>query len=58
MALPIGVTPVLGGKEATEFLSQVQREVGNKVGPIPTPRLEMALRLIRQYGSKDNGNSD
>jgi len=53
MALPIGATPVLTGKEAAKFITRIQEEAKNKVGLIPTPKLEEARKLVKQYS--ENG---
>ncbi len=52
MALPIGATPVLTGKEATEFLTALYRDEQKPVSPTPTPRLAEAEKLIKQYAHK------
>ena len=53
MSLPIGVTPVLTGKEARRFLAKILAEEHNLVRPVPTPKLAEAERLIREYGNKE-----
>ena len=53
MALPIGTTPVLTGKEAAKFIARIQEEVKTKVGTVPTPKLGEALELIKQHS--ENG---
>ncbi len=55
MAKPIGATPVLTGKEAAKFIARVQKEVKTKVGLTPTPKLETARDLIKQYGKREDG---
>ena len=50
MALPIGVTPVLEGKEAMEFLERIERDLKTPVGLTPTPKLDEAIKLIQDYG--------
>ena len=52
MAKPIGATPVLSGKDATQFIARMQQEANNKVGLMPTPKLKNVNELIRQYGNK------
>ncbi len=52
MAKPIGNTPVLTGKEAAKFITRIQEEAKTKVGPVPTPKLEAACALIKQYSKK------
>jgi len=52
MALPIGETPILTGKEATEFINKVREEAQKPVEPIPTPKLEKAYELIKGYASQ------
>jgi hypothetical protein len=47
MALPIGQTPVLKGKEAKRFCEKLKREESQKVGLVPTPNLKDDLdRLL------------
>ncbi len=53
MAKPIGTTPVLTGKEAAKFIVRIQEEAKTKVGLTPTPKLETACDLIKQYS--ENG---
>ena len=40
MAVPIGVTPVLNGKDALDWWNKVEREKNQKFSPVPTPKLE------------------
>ena len=54
MAQPIGVTPILRGKEATEFLAMIQRDLEKPVGLIPTPKLGKARELIKRQIGIDN----
>lgn len=49
MALPIGATPVLKGKDAERFLKMVRDNENKKVGPTPTPNIEKAKELIKKY---------
>ncbi len=46
MALPIAATPVLKGKEAVKFLSNVEAKAKVTKKPVPTPRAKMALNKI------------
>ncbi len=50
MAQPIGVTPVLTGKEATKFIIMIHEEVQKPVGLTPTPKLAKAQELIKKHG--------
>jgi hypothetical protein len=46
MALPIAATPVLKGKEAVRFLSEIEEKAKVTKKPVPTPRARMALDKI------------
>ena len=48
MSIPIGVTPVLTGKEAAAFLKRLNDDLKNPVGPTPTPKLKDAIALIKR----------
>lgn len=43
MSRPITPTPVLYGKDATDFLDRVERNRDKKACPVPTPKLNEAL---------------
>jgi hypothetical protein len=47
MALPIGETPILKGKEANRFLDIVQADMKKPARPIPTPNLHKVQQLIK-----------
>ncbi len=40
MAAPIGITPILRGKEADEWWEKVNKEKANKLSLVETPDLE------------------
>ena len=46
MALPIGATPRLSGKEAEKFIDTLKKDSDKRVGPVPTPKLQEARDLI------------
>ena len=52
MAQPIGVTPVLTGREATRFMAKISAEERKPVGPTPTPKLAKVQELIREHGER------
>ncbi len=52
MAQPIGVTPVLTGKEATRFIAKIRAEERKSVGPTPTPKLAKVQELIKEHGER------
>lgn len=52
MALPIAPTPVLYGEDAAKFCKTVYDDLKKPVGPVSTPRLEQALKLIRQHAAE------
>jgi hypothetical protein len=51
MALPIAPTPVLRGKEAADFVRWIHANENKKVGLVPTPKLEQAIKLLRENAS-------
>jgi len=50
MARPITATPILKGKEATKFLVMIHKDSKTTSGLTPTPKLEQAQKLIKEYG--------
>ncbi len=52
MALPIAPTPILRGKDAEEFDRKIEYGLKNPVYPVPTPKLDNAKRLIKEYADK------
>jgi hypothetical protein len=53
MARPIEATPVLTGKEAVAFITMIHEDSKKPVGLIPTPKLEEAEELIKQYSEHE-----
>ncbi len=51
MAMPIAPTPVLQGKEAVEFQKRLDADLKRPVKLVPTPKIQKARELIRQYAS-------
>lgn len=51
MALPIGSTPVLRGKDATAFIATVYKNASRSVSIVPTPKLEQVSKLIKANAS-------
>lgn len=49
MAKPIAATPILTGKAATMFITKMHENAKRPAGPVPTPKLEEADKLIKQY---------
>ena len=49
MALPIAATPVLSGKEATEFITTIHKDAQNPAHLTPTPNLKKARALIKWH---------
>ncbi len=49
MALPIAPTPLLRGKDAERFVRTVARDLKHPASYVPTPKLEEARKLVRQY---------
>jgi hypothetical protein len=52
MALPIADTPILGKKETTRFLKQIKEDLKSPAELIPTPKIEEARRLVKEYAAK------
>jgi hypothetical protein len=52
MALPIGETPILKGREATTFIKRMHKDAQKPVGPIPTPKLDEAYKSIKEYAEQ------
>ena len=52
MSRPIEPTPVLRGRAARRFERLVEEGLKSPLGPIPTPRLGEALRLIKEQMKK------
>ena len=49
MALPIGATPVLTGKDAAKFIITLHKDAQKPVSLTPTPKLEKACELIERH---------
>jgi len=49
MSLPIRPTPILRGKDAERFEAMVKEGLKNPCGPVPTPKLEQARKLIIEH---------
>jgi len=45
-------TPTLRRKEAADFLLKILRKEDQKVGLVPTPKLENAVKLIKELAEK------
>ncbi|NOX25697.1 MAG: hypothetical protein GXP59_06220 [Deltaproteobacteria bacterium] len=52
MALPIAATPVLKGREASDFLRQIEKDLQKPLTYTPTPKLGQAKKLIKKYAAK------
>jgi len=52
MALPISSTPKLGKDASKKFIKKVERDLKKKVGKIPTPKLNEAIRTIKADADK------
>jgi hypothetical protein len=46
MARPIAPTPKLDEKATRKFLDMVERGLKKTVGPVPTPKLSKAIKMI------------
>jgi len=47
-------TPTLYGDDAIKFMKKVNKESREKVGFVPTPKLEFAVKKIREHVTKLN----
>ena len=45
-------TPVLKGKDAKRFLCHIKENENKKIEPTPTPRIGLAIELIKRYKIK------
>jgi len=45
-------TPVLKGKDAEKFLKMMEDNENKKVGPVPTPKLKEAVKMIENMKSE------
>ena len=52
MALPIAATPVLKGREASDFLRRIENDLQKPLGYTPTPNLGKAKELIKKHVAK------
>jgi len=53
MALPIAPTPKLGKEASEKFIKRVNRDLKNPVGPVPTPKLNEAIRMIKTDATRE-----
>jgi hypothetical protein len=49
MALPIEPTPVLRGRDAKKFENKIKEDLKHPVHLKPTPKLEEARTLVKEY---------
>ena len=49
MALPIGLTPILKGREAIKFDERIKKDLHRPTRLVPTPKLEEARKLVIEY---------
>jgi hypothetical protein len=52
MALPIAATPVLEGKDASDFLRRIESDLKKPLKYTPTPKLGKARELVKKYVAK------
>jgi hypothetical protein len=57
MALPIGATPVLRGKEAANFIVNIHKNAKNTVGLTPTPKLAEVDDLVKKNAASQQKRS-
>ncbi len=52
MAMPITPTPILKGREVTEFQNRLDADLKKPVSLVDTPRIQKAREMIKQHASK------
>lgn len=52
MARPISPTPVLVGQDAVDFAKRIDADLKKRVRLVPTPKIERARALVKQYAAK------
>ncbi len=52
MALPVAATPILKGKDASDFLHRIERDLQKPLKYTPTPKLKHAKELVKKYAAK------
>jgi len=52
MALPIAATPVLKGRDASDFLHKIESDLKKPLKYTPTPKLGQAKELVKKYVAK------
>ncbi len=52
MALPIAATPVLEGREASDFLHRIEKDLQKPSNYTPTPKLGKVKEVIKLYVAK------
>lgn len=52
MALPIAATPVLKGRDASNFLHRIESDLKKPLKYTPTPKLGQAKELVKKYVAK------
>jgi hypothetical protein len=53
MAIPIGATPILKGKEADRFIQQVNESEKHPIRFVATPKLAKARQMVREYSERE-----
>lgn len=52
MAIPIGATPILKGREADRFITMVIESEKHPIRFVATPKLEKAREMVKKYSEK------
>ena len=52
---PIKATPILKGRHARRFKKLIKDGLRHPVGPVPTPKIDMAIELIKKEIEAKNG---
>ena len=52
MALPVAATPILKGKDASNFLHKIENDLKKPLKYTSTPKLDQAKKLVRKYVAK------
>ncbi len=57
MARPIAPTPSLDAKSWHLFLKRVDRDLKKPVGPVPTPKIDQAIKMIMADANKQEDSN-
>lgn len=52
MAMQIAPTPILKGEDARQFLEKIENDLNRPAKYTPTPKIEAARKLVKEYVEK------